>query len=529
MSADDEHAPGGGDLVRASGPLHRRRAHRESRARTPWRSAASGGELTPWRPRRALAIVGVVAALAGAGVADRVVARAAPRPVPPMAALDATTVPAPASESSAWYCAGGTGAQGGAPMSLVLTNATVHAVTGRVTVIPALAADASASPWAGAATIAAVVPAQGQLVLGPSQLGSSSFLAAAVVLDGGGVSATQAVSSPLGWSMAPCAATSAPNWYFAHGATTQGGGLVLALFNPGATDAAVNVSLFSATAGFIAPAAYQGIDVPPGSLVTENIGDHAVDDKALATAVAALTGSVVATELESVGTPGSGGLSVTLGTPATARQWAFAQNASVGGGHVVFHVFDPSTQPASVSVTIGLTGGAAAEPLTLNVPAQSQAELDTGSQIRIPASTPYSLTFTAHGAGIVVARQVSAPSGIAAPVPEDGVQAGIPGANRRWLVPTVVSPGTSAWALAVVDEGPAPTVVHITMAGGKAIAGVHERKVEPGVPLIIGPTPGAPYGTEPLEIGASQPVAVELDALPVAAPGVVVVPAFALS
>ena len=495
----------------------------------PGRSGTSGGALTAWRPRRALAIVGVAAMLAGAGVADRVVARAAPRSIAPMAALDATAVPAPTSESSGWYCAGGTGAQGGAPMSLVLTNATVHRVTGRVTVIPALSADASSSPWAGATTIAVTVPGAGQLVLGPSQLGSSSFLAAAVVLDGGGVSAAQAVSSPLGWSMAPCAVTSAPNWYFAHGATSQGSGLILVLFNPGATDAAVNVSLFSATAGTIAPVAYQGIDVPPGSLVTENIGDHAVNDKALATAVSALTGSVVATELESVGTPGSGGLSLTLGTPTPGRQWAFAQNASIGGGHVVFHLFDPSAQPAAVSVAIGLTGGAAAEPLTLNVPAEGQTALDTGTQIRIPASTPYSLTFTAHGAGIVVARQVSAPSGIAPPIPEDGVQAGLAGASRRWLVATVVSPGTQAWALAVVDEGPAPTVVHITAPGGKAIAGVHQRRVEPGVPLIVGPTPGAPYGTEPLEIEASQPVAVELDALPVAAPGVVVVPAFAFS
>jgi hypothetical protein len=43
---------------------------------------------------------------------------------------------------------------------------------------------------------------------------------------------------------------------------------------------------------------------------------------------------------------------------------------------------------------------------------------------------------------------------------------------------------------------------------------------------VVGPNPGPPFGTAPFEVVASQPVAVELDALPVAEPGVVVVPAF---
>jgi len=53
--------------------------------------------------------------------------------------------------------------------------------------------------------------------------------------------------------------------------------------------------------------------------------------------------------------------------------------------------------------------------------------------------------------------------------------------------------------------------------------------VEPGSPLVLGPSPGLPFASAPFEVRADQPVAVELDALPVAAPGVVVVPAFAAS
>jgi hypothetical protein len=51
--------------------------------------------------------------------------------------------------------------------------------------------------------------------------------------------------------------------------------------------------------------------------------------------------------------------------------------------------------------------------------------------------------------------------------------------------------------------------------------------VASGSPLVIGPNPGAPFGTAPFEVSADQPVSVELDALPVAEPGVVVVPSFA--
>ena len=466
--------------------------------------------------------------LAGVGVWDRLVARAAPAAATSLSALDAVGVAPSGAESSSWYCAGGTGAQGGAPLSLLLTNATTHPVKGIVTVIPALAADATSPvPWSGALTIPVTVPAAGEVGVGPSQLSSASILAAAVVLDGGGVSVAQSVSSPLGWSMAPCSSATSPNWYFAHGATTQGGGLVLALFNPGATDAAVNVSLFSSTAGYLAPAAYQGIDVPPGSLVTENLGDHAADDGSLGTAVSTLTGTVVATELESVGGPGAGGVSLTLGSPAPSPVWTFPQNAAAGGGKVGFHVLDPGTSPATVSVAIGLTAGANAEPLSLDVPAQGQATLDTSTQIRIPTDTAYALTFTAHGAGIVVTRQVSAPSGPPPPNPEDGDVVGVPGAATRWLVPTVVSPGEGAWAMAVVDEGTRAATVHITTPTGTAAPGGSAR-VQPGIPFIIGPTPGPPYGTQPLEVRASQPVAVELDALPVSGPGVVVVPAFTL-
>jgi hypothetical protein len=272
------------------------------------------------------------------------------------------------------------------------------------------------------------------------------------------------------------------------------------------------------------------VEVPPCSLVVENVGDHAPQNPSIATEVTALSGSVVATELDSVGTPGSGGISLTLGSPVPATTWVFAQNTDVNDGTVAFHVLNPSPRPAEVSVRLGLPQGSAAEPLTLMVAGQSVSTLVGEDQTRIPANVPYAVTFSSKGAGIVVTRQVTTPSDQPAPVPEDGVFPGVPGGGlRRWILPAVVPPGTGAWQLAVVDLGPRPTEVRVLTPTGAPIAGQPARRVVPGTPLIVGPQPGPPFATSPIEIVAGAPVALELDVLPVAGPGVVVAPASAPS
>jgi hypothetical protein len=471
----------------------------------------------------------LVVILVGTGVIDRSASRAAPPRSPGDSALGVLRVaPSHGTESSAWYCAGGTGAQGGSPTTIVMTNSTSRPVSGTLTAVTAPAAGApSPAPWADAHAVHVTVPPDAEVSVGAAELqASTSLVAESVVLDGGGVAVAEAVQSTVGWSMAPCSASTAPDWYFAHGATVQGGGLILSLFNPGATDAAVNVTLVSSTAGFLAPSAYQGIDVPPGSLVTENLGDHAPDDAAFATEVSSLSGAIVAAELEAVGTPGNGGLAVTLGSPAPAPTWVFAQNTDVAGEAVSFHVLNPTTRPAVVSVAIELPQGAAAEPLTMTVPPQSLGTLGAESETRIPTGVPYAAVFSSTATGIVVSRQITLPAGPPAPTSEKGDVPGVPGGSTRWLVPPVVSPGTGALSFALVDLGKRPTSVRILTPSGKPVPGQGARSVRPGTPLVIA-SPGAPFGSAPFEVRADQPVAIELDASAAAGPGVVVVPALA--
>ena len=118
----------------------------------------------------------------------------------------------------------------------------------------------------------------------------------------------------------------------------------LSLFNPTRTIAVVDLSFVSST-GLLAPPAYQGIDVPADTLEIVNIGDHVQNTAHFATTVTALSGAVVAAELESTGRPAAPGASVVLGTRAPASTWSFAQNIEMDSGSTVFHVFNPSDRP----------------------------------------------------------------------------------------------------------------------------------------------------------------------------------------
>jgi len=461
-----------------------------------------------------LAAVGVVAlALAGGALADHLVGRGGVASAP-VASLAADAVPPPEASSSAWFCTGGTSASGGATATVTMTNTTDRPVRGRLVAYP------------GGVPLQVTVPARGELSVEPAGMVRADRVAAAVLLQGGGVAVTQTVSGPLGWSVAPCASSASPRWYFAHGSTAAGSSLELSLFNPTATDAVVDVSLFTSTEGTVAPPAYQGLDVPPGSLATLHLADHVQNDPAVAASVTALTGALVASELQQVGQPPHAGLALSLGAPSTAVRWSFAQSTDVTGGVVAYHVFNPTAVPAAVTMAIGLQQ-ASAEPLPVAVPAGAAVTIVAEQQTRIPMDTPYAVTFrSAAGVGIVVDRQVEAPAG--APAPAVGHTPAVPDGARAWLVPSTPSAG-SPWSLAIADLAGSPVRVTVRTLSGDPVAGFTRRTVAPEEPLFVPAPVPAPWGTLPLVVRADGPVAVEFDAVPAGAPGVVVVPSLPLA
>jgi hypothetical protein len=345
-----------------------------------------------------------------------------------------------------------------------------------------------------------------------------------VVEDAGGVGVSQVVAGQ-GLSTAPCASTTSRHWYFADASTAAGSTLSLSLFNPTATIAVVDVSFVSAT-GVLAPPAYQGIEVPGDSMTVENVGIHVPNNPHFATVVSTLSGTLVATELETVGQTGDGGNSIVLGATTPAPTWSFAESTAVATGSTVFHVFNPSSRPVTVTVKIGLQQGAA-EPLTMRIPPTSVESLNAQSVTRIPSGSTFTVTFVAGpGAGIVVDRHVSSPAGAVAP--QQGDTIGVPGGSDRWLLPAAYAPAMSVSTLAVVNLNRAPVTVRLMkMTDGRLepVAGFGRRRLRPGLPLVVTPGAGSPIGAVPVVLEASGPVAVEIDALPAGSPGVTVIPA----
>jgi len=379
------------------------------------------------RPTAQVSIVlGLVAVLVGVGVVDHAISP----PVPGAAVVQPVSSVAPADvESSAWYCAGGSGGSGSvAVATLDLVNTTDRPANGLLTVVT----DGGASRRR-----AVSVPAGSETVVTPSDIVSGSWVATSVQLTGGGVLVTQSVAGPEGWSTAPCARATAPVWYFASGTTTDSNALDLSLFNPSTTTAVVDLS-FVTPRGLLAPQPFQGVVVPAGGLTVERIGSYVQDQASVSTVVHVRTGRVVADEVETAAAPGLRGLSLRLGVPAPERVWALPRSINPAGGGTAVSIFNPTLVPEQVVVAVRLPSGPVT-PFQRTLPGQSTWVLNSGAQVRIPKGVSYSSVVRASGAGVVVDRRVEASA--TASAPQFGAQTAVPAADGA-LTEIVAAPGT---------------------------------------------------------------------------------------
>ncbi|MGH9081594.1 MAG: DUF5719 family protein [Acidimicrobiales bacterium] len=477
-------------------------AGRRARAR---RHAAS----RPARGRWA-ALVTVVVVVVGAAVVD------AAHPVssapPAVGSSDGVPVAAAGSYSSSAFCAGGTGTAAGT--TVYLANTTTKVVSGVMTVVGPVGGGG-----VGPTTHRAVsVPALGTAAVNPAAGLPAGSNASVLSFAGGGVAVSQVVSGPGGWSTAPCASQVSPQWAFAGGSTAAGNLLTLSLLNPTAVESVVNVS-FLTEAGVVDPQAYQGLIVPPGQLVTENVGDFVQDANQIATVVTAQSGALVSTEFEQWSPGGTGGLSLRLGSPTLSTTWQFAQTTAMPGSTVDFTLANPGNAPATTTLTFGLSSGSV-EPLHTVVPPRSVAVVAASSTPGLPHQVPFAVTVDA-GEPIVVGRSVLAPDGSGAPV--WGSSAGTVTATGHWVVagPGVRgapgAPGATMQSLAVADPGTSTVRVSLTRLGQRHPFSTFA--VVPGGLSVLGADQVGGLAT--FLVSSSGPVSVEADAAPTGAPGVV--------
>ena len=449
----------------------------------------------------------VVAALVGATLAANLTgnvatesALAAAPSIPPAAGVSALA--AGNVSSSAWYCTAA------APPTLVLSSLSDSVVRATVT-------------WVrGKATTVYVPP--GGLVDVPPPAHVTGPQGASVLLDGGDVAVAESVRDANGWSVAECASAVSSTWYFPQGSTVAGDTVTLDLYDPSVTPAVVDVDVLTPS-GETDPAAYQGVSVPAGGLVTEELDSHATSDPVLGTVIEAASGSVVAEELDVTTADGRRGLSEQLGSPVTQRVWAFPYTVEPRGGSVSLNVINPGSATCSLVLDATYGAGIAVHPVTVSVKGQSVSSIVLGSHPGFAAMTPYSIVVRASS-GVVVGRAIYAPKKTVRP--SAGYTFGVAVGADRWLVPGV-GPHGRALSLAIEALGSKPLHVTVTRSGRSAsVPGSRDSAVVvPGEEVHVDPRSLAAY-SGPLVVVADGPVAVELDVGPAGSVGIVVVPAF---
>ncbi len=463
-----------------------------------WRAALAGE-----RPPRLIAVATVVAVVLGVAVVSAVVGvPAAPVAPPP---VSASTIAPMGARSASAFCAGPTGTT--LSSTDFVTNTTGGPVRGTVTATAA---------GAGTASVRRLeVPAHGAVAVDPGAGLPAGSHAAAFSFAGGGVSVAQAVSGPAGWSIAACPTAVSNHWYFPSGSTASGR-VDLALFNPTTTAAMADV-VFLTAGGPVAPQPFQGVVVPPGQLVEEDVGTYAIGLDEVATDVSVVSGALVAEEVAQWAPGPPAGVSLEAGSTRAAGSWYFAATTVVPGATVSFDVANPSPAPVTLSIAATLPS-ATVVPRRLTVSGSSTATFSPSSTPGWPRQAPFAVSVQA-AAPVVVGRRVTVGGAGSAGA---GCTVGIPGAARRWLVPGLGSPegtataGAALRSVSVANPGDRPARVVVRSLTG-ATRGT--LVVSPGEPVQL--SPGELPGLAPYVVSAGQPVVVEQDDGPSAAPGVV--------
>jgi hypothetical protein len=469
-------------------------------------------------PERRWPVVVVVAVII-VGVAIGVATRGSPSPAATPATPTAL-VSSPDAESSAWYCTGQTVSSGPAAGLLVLSNTTTRAVTANITIVTDTGA-----------TVNAAVSVPPRSVLAPPLPvpSSGSFQADTVTLDGGGVSVSQAVRGPTGWSVVPCRSSTSATWYFASGSTTGSTTLWVSLLNPTSAPVVVDLSFMTPT-GAVQPLNYQGVVIDPGATLAEDVGSEVQNAAQVSTVVTARTGRVVASELQTYAGP-SAGLSLVSGQSQPQDHWAIPlAQESPGGGSSEIDVFNPGQTNEKVTVHLRLASGPLA-PLTDSVgPGQTWA-LATSHETRIPDGAGYSAEVDATGGpGVVVSRAVMAPS--SATAPQAGVTAAVDSLTSsapasEWIVPppgTGANPavsGAARDAVALLNVGDSPESFHVYAVAPGQWPLLASGTLAPGQSEFVTGSALTDARSRAVLVRADGPMAVSEDLMPSGGVGVV--------
>ena len=472
-----------------------------------------------------LVVVGAaVAAVVAAGLAVDPRSGVAPAAAALGPAELAPVAPDADALGSTWYCAAGTGEEGGpADHRVVIANVGDEPVDVVLTVVPGAAL--GAAPDATAATEPVVeeltIEPRSREVLPLRALLEAPFVGAIVEAGRGEVVVEHSVGggSP-DLDAAPCASSSSPTWYVPAATTTRGATAQLVLFNPFPDDAVIDIT-FVTDEGQRSPEAFSGFIVPGRRVTVVDIGEIISLHPNVSTTIVARAGRLVVERLQSFdGSDGPAGIAVTPAAPEPAPVWHFPDGLVDEGITEVVTVYNPTDDPAEVDVEVNLdpspdpSQAVSAAPFSQTVAPHGYVQIDVGADGRPVGETATDDTTTddtatdgapigrvppGRGHSITVRSQNGVPV-----VAEQWIRSDAPAA-RTGFSATLGSPVVATRWLAAAGTANADVSEYLVLMNPAAegIARVSVAAASPTQQLVIS-------GLEDVEVPAQGRVAIDL-------------------
>jgi hypothetical protein len=322
----------------------------------------------------------------------------------------------------------------------------------------------------------------------------------------------------------PCSSFAAPAWHFAWGTTTRDARELVVFFNPFPSPATIDGE-FMTEDGPREPSRLQGFPVPPGSVVGIDLGDDVTRSEQVAGTFRARSGRVVVERITQIdGSLGVRGLTLGLGAPEAATEWAFAggeasvpspetpaagaepapstttttagtttttgtatddtTTAAAGNGIATSEkivVYNPGYERAQVDVRLqgaSADDGGSPQPFHLTVAGGGYEVVDYGAQPRVIAGVDHATVVRSTNGVPVVAERVTTDTLPAPPPPPQ------PAGRRRTAPPPEAPPGemtASAGARYAARDWTFPT---LALSDGGA-AGFSVYNPDPDQPVRV--------------------------------------------
>jgi hypothetical protein len=422
--------------------------------------------------------------VAGSGLALAVGAGTPDQATPQFASLGEPTmpfVPTGRLTTATWFCPGMATA-GDDSGSVTVENPTDAVVTGRLTLF-STSGSTIVQPLRNEPRRATTIELDPIL--------EDAYVSAVVELDGGLGVVEQEARSSAGVAVSPCSNSASGSWYLADGTTVDGATYDLVITNPFPDIAVVDFTFFTDERP-LSPVAFQGFVVAAQSVTVIDIREAGVRDEELVSIQAvARRGRFVMARSQRFAGGGRLGYDVSLGAPSLGDQWWFADGDLGDGINEDFVIFNPNEDEAEVTVVffpMEAGEGLGPDPFTLVVDGLSTTTLRSSTIPDLPAGRHAAVVSTITQNRIVVERVLTRPAG---DLVSTTVVLGSRFPSSRWHVPTPITTATEG-ALVVsnasLDDG---TVSVLALGPGGEV-----------------PVPG-------------------LDALPIAANGVITIDAVA--